>query len=221
MIKVKDGYVKLINTSLLGNTDCVLISDGGHRKIGNEANELVQRNSNGQIESTVLDISPFVVTSQTVNNNLNADLLDGYHVETLFEELSLSSSTLTIKIGGTSKDIQLPTSKDEKVKQTSSTTDKEFPILLSYSDNPTSGANSTSLYSKKVTVNPSTGILTTSGLDFTGKVILGSNSIGASTQPIYLNGGQVTPCDFKIWKGTADQYSAISSKDSNTLYFIY
>lgn len=220
MIKVKDGYAKLIDASLTGSADCVLISNGSYKKIGTGANELVQRNDSGQIVSIVTNISPFIITSTTVNSNLNADLLDGYHVGGLFEELSFSSSTLTIKIGGISKNIQLSTGTDEKVKQTSSTSDKKFPILLSYSNNPISGANSTSLYSKKVTVNPSTGILTTSGLDFTGQVILGSNSIGASTQPIYLNGGQVTPCDFKIWKGTAAQYAALA-KDSNTLYFIY
>jgi hypothetical protein len=41
-----------------------------------------------------------------VNSNLNADLLDGYNVEGLFETLgSTKDANLTVQIGGTNKTI--------------------------------------------------------------------------------------------------------------------
>ena len=60
MIKVKDGYGKLINTSYLGSSNRVLLSNGGDKTFGN---------TNGDIS----------INNGTVNDNLNADLLDGLH----------------------------------------------------------------------------------------------------------------------------------------------
>ena len=60
MIKVKDGYAKLIGTTYLGSADRVLLSNGGDKVIGN---------ASGNIP----------ISNGTVNTNLNADLLDGKH----------------------------------------------------------------------------------------------------------------------------------------------
>lgn len=101
MIKVKDGYAKLIDASLTGSADCVLVSNGSYKKIGTGANELVQRNNSGQIVSTVENISPFVVNSNKLTQNLNADLLDGMHAYDLCEYITSDPTTnFEMKIGG-------------------------------------------------------------------------------------------------------------------------
>ena len=47
-----------------------------------------------------------------------------------------------------------------------------------------------------------------------------TNSVGNSTTPVYFNGGVATACAFSMWSGTQAQYDAITTKDSNTFYFI-
>ena len=62
MIKVKDGYAKLIGTTYLGSADRVLLSNGGdiEKAVASTANTLVQRNASGQINS-----SGFIRTSSS------------------------------------------------------------------------------------------------------------------------------------------------------------
>ena len=112
MIKVKDGYGKLIGSEYKGSADQVLLSDGSNLgyAIPSTGNTLVLRNTSGQIESSLTtdsNLSPFVVTSTVVNTNLNSDLLDGFHAGGLFQTLSSSTSVnLTVKIGNTEKKIE-------------------------------------------------------------------------------------------------------------------
>lgn len=112
MIKVKDGYGKLIGSEYKGSADQVLLSDGSNLgyAIPSTGNTLVLRNTSGQIESSLTtdsNLSPFVVTSTVVNTNLNSDLLDGFHAGGLFQTLSSSMSVnLTVKIGNTEKKIE-------------------------------------------------------------------------------------------------------------------
>lgn len=111
MIKVKDGYGKLIDNNFRGVISQVLSSDGGNIEYStsSKAGTLVRRNSSGQIESTLTTdskLSPFKITSTYLNTNLNADLLDGYQANGLFESLtSTKDSNLKIKIGGTEKSV--------------------------------------------------------------------------------------------------------------------
>ena len=53
---------------------------------------------------------PIAVNSITVCNNLNADLLDGWHAANIFQRLTISGSTLTAQIAGVTKSVTLPTS---------------------------------------------------------------------------------------------------------------
>lgn len=61
MIKVKDGYAKLIGTTYLGSASRVLLSNGGDHVLGNASGNIPLNNG-------------------TVNTNLNSDLLDGVHL---------------------------------------------------------------------------------------------------------------------------------------------
>lgn len=80
MIKIKDGYAKLIGTNPAGSANRVLLSNGGDigQAVYSEANTLVRRNDLGQICSNVTtNTAPFIVNSNTLVKNLNVDLLDG------------------------------------------------------------------------------------------------------------------------------------------------
>ena len=48
---------------------------------------------------------------------------------------------------------------DNKVKQNNNTTNGEFPVLLAYSVNPTTGTSAEANYNPEITVNPATGSL--------------------------------------------------------------
>ena len=63
MIKVKDGYAKLIGTTYAGSASRVLLSNGGDHVLGNASGNIPLNNG-------------------TVNTNLNSDLLDGLHAGT-------------------------------------------------------------------------------------------------------------------------------------------
>ena len=65
MIKVKDGYAKLIGTTYAGSANRVLLSNGGDHVIGN---------ADGNIP----------LSNGTVNTNLNANLLEGYGASRFF-----------------------------------------------------------------------------------------------------------------------------------------
>lgn len=96
-MKTKDGYIKLIEEKLKGDINSVLLSDGGSviKSVTSTANSLVQRNASGQIESSVAaNISPFNITSTTLNANLNADLLDGKHLSEILSSNVASASKL-------------------------------------------------------------------------------------------------------------------------------
>lgn len=111
MIKVRDGYGKLIGSNYNGNIAHVLLSNGGDLQyaVGSTASTLVQRNASGQIESSVAStVAPFVISSTKVNTNLNADLLDGFQANSLFQSLtSATDKNLYIKIGDTEKEVSL------------------------------------------------------------------------------------------------------------------
>lgn len=111
MIKVRDGYGKLIGSDYNGNIAHVLLSNGGNLQyaVGSTASTLVQRNASGQIESSVAStVAPFVISSTKVNANLNADLLDGFQATGLFQSLtSAADKNLYIKIGDTEKEVPL------------------------------------------------------------------------------------------------------------------
>ena len=70
-------------------------------------------NFSGQVTlSVATGTAPLKVTSTTLVSNLNSDKLDGYEANTIFETLSYSGSTLTIKIGGATKTATINSSGD-------------------------------------------------------------------------------------------------------------
>ena len=88
MIKVKDGYAKLIGTTYSGSVSRVLLSNGGDHILGN---------SNGNIP----------LNNGTVNTNLNADKLDGYHANGLFTVFGNDQNNISATIGTVTKKFEV------------------------------------------------------------------------------------------------------------------
>lgn len=138
MIKVKDGYGKLISTSYNGDISQILLSNGGNigYDISSTTQTIVQRNTNGQIESSLTDKAPFKITSAVVNTNLNADLLDGVHKEgllTTFENINDADHPQSIKltVGGTTKYVQIAYSTNTNLAGIlGNSTNANYPLLF-------------------------------------------------------------------------------------------
>ena len=169
MIKVKDGYGKLIGSDYNGNIAHVLLSNGGNLQyaVGSTASTLVQRNASGQIESSVAStVAPFVISSTKVNTNLNADLLDGFQATDLFQSLtSAADKNLYIKIGDTEKEVPLLYASYLG----GVTKEGLFTELTNVND-------STNPNSIKVTIGDTTKYLKVAYSDLAGKVVCSSST---------------------------------------------
>ena len=75
------------STTLVANLNADLL-DGYHASTANSASTVVVRGTDGSetsykfISTAATGVAPFSISSTTVSTNLNADLLDGYHVGT-------------------------------------------------------------------------------------------------------------------------------------------
>lgn len=169
MIKVRDGYGKLIGSNYNGNIAHVLLSNGGNLQyaVGSTASTLVQRNASGQIESSVAStVAPFVISSTKVNTNLNADLLDGFQATGLFQSLtSAADKNLYIKIGNTEKEVSLL----HASYLGGVTKEGLFTELTNVND-------STNPNSIKVTIGGTTKYLKVAYSDLAGKVVCSSST---------------------------------------------
>lgn len=169
MIKVRDGYGKLIGSDYNGNIAHVLLSNGGNLQyaVGSTASTLVQRNASGQIESSVAStVAPFVISSTKVNANLNADLLDGFQATGLFQSLtSAADKNLYIKIGDTEKEVPLLYASYLG----GITKEGLFTELTNVND-------STNPNSIKVTIGDTTKYLKVAYSDLAGKVVCSSST---------------------------------------------
>lgn len=169
MIKVRDGYGKLIGSNYNGNIAHVLLSNGGNLEyaVGSTASTLVQRNASGQIESSVAStVAPFVISSTKVNTNLNADLLDGFQATGLFQSLtSAADKNLYIKIGDTEKEVSLLYASYLG----GVTKEGLFTELTNVND-------STNPNSIKVTIGDTTKYLKVAYSDLAGKVVCSSST---------------------------------------------
>jgi len=81
MPRTKDGFYK--EKGILDNS-YVLLASGGHQRIGNESGYIPLSNS-------------------SLNTDLNADMIDGKHLNELFESFTSSNNDTVITIGGVTK----------------------------------------------------------------------------------------------------------------------
>ena len=111
MIKVKDGYAKLIDTVYSGNASNVLLSNGStfliHQGRNNEADKLVRTDSSGYLQAGLIN---------TTSNNLgtsaitkiycsNDDYVRYKTPEAFFEDLTNDANQLSITIGSQNRKV--------------------------------------------------------------------------------------------------------------------
>ncbi|MBO7450618.1 MAG: hypothetical protein J6U54_09635 [Clostridiales bacterium] len=114
--------------------------------------------------------NPTIIVSvpKLTNDTWTVNNYDALHTGNTSYIQSLSSGTTigTIKINGTETTIYAPTNTDTKVRQTLSTTNKNYPLLMSYAENSstTSNIDNISYRANAIYANPSTGTLTVPNL---------------------------------------------------------
>lgn len=112
---------------------------------------------------------------------------------------SLTSGTQvgTITINGTATKLYAPKNTDTNVKQTVTTSNASYPLLLAPSGQ-TATSTTSSYFDSGVTLNPGTNTISAniSGNADTATLAnkLGSSTIGGDIKPIYLNSGVATAC---------------------------
>lgn len=92
----------------------------------------------------------------TLPDNTTYNIKDASALATL----SISNNILTgTTRGGAQVKVTLPTDKDEKVKQSSSTTNQFIPILGAYATTPTSGNSGQAYYNQNIAINTATNTI--------------------------------------------------------------
>ena len=105
MIKVKDGYAKLIGTTYTGSTDRVLLSNGGdfglHTGRNNEANKIVRTDASGYIQAGWINTTSGDMGTSAINRIYCSN--DGYirykTPANFFSTLANDSNQLSITVG--------------------------------------------------------------------------------------------------------------------------
>lgn len=113
MIKVKDGYAKLIGTVYGGSSDNVLLSDGGtiliHRDRNNEANKLVKTDSNGYLQTGLInttssDLGASVITKIYCSND---DYIRYKTPANFFETFANDNNQVSITVGSQNRKLTI------------------------------------------------------------------------------------------------------------------
>ena len=105
MIKVKDGYAKLIGTTASGSASRVLLSNGGdfglHTGRNNEANKIVRTDASGYIQAGQINTSSSDMETTAINRIYCSN--DGYirykTPANFFSTLANDSNQLSITVG--------------------------------------------------------------------------------------------------------------------------
>lgn len=178
MIKVKDGYAKLIGTTYAGSSERVLLSNGGdfglHTGRNNEANKLVRTDTSGYIyagwiNTTSGDMGTTAITKIYCSND---NFIRYKTPAQFFSTLANDNNQLSITVGSQNRKLIVNyASNAAKVSVTDSPT--AYKILGA------NGAESQSVYRLTATV-------------------------GSSINPIYLSGGVPTECSYSF-KGLSTQ----------------
>lgn len=113
MIKVKDGYAKLIGTTYEGSSTNVLLSDGGnfpiHSSRNNEANKLVRTDSNGFLQTGWINTTSGDMGTGTITKIYcsNDDYIRYKTPANFFSSLTNSGNNISITVAGQNRTLQV------------------------------------------------------------------------------------------------------------------
>jgi hypothetical protein len=105
MIKVKDGYAKLIGTTYAGSAERVLLSNGGdfglHTGTNNQANKIVRTDANGYIYAGWINTTSGNFTGTPTKIYASNDAFIRYMTPAnFFPTLANDNNQLSITVGG-------------------------------------------------------------------------------------------------------------------------
>ena len=112
MIKVKDGYAKLIGTTYAGSADMVLLSNGGdfglHTGRNNEANKLVRTDASGYIQAGWINTTSGNFTGTPTRIYASDDGYIRYMTPAnFFPTLTNDNNQLSITVGGQNRKLTI------------------------------------------------------------------------------------------------------------------
>lgn len=112
MIKVKDGYAKLIGTTYQGSSTNVLLSNGGnfpiHSGRNNEANKLVRTDSNGQLHTGWINTTSGDLGGAITRIYCSNDSYIRYQTPAnFFSSLTNSGNNISITVAGQNRTLQV------------------------------------------------------------------------------------------------------------------
>lgn len=112
MIKVKDGYVKLIGTTYQGSSTNVLLSNGGnfpiHSGRNNEANKLVRTDSNGFLQTGWINTTSGGLGGAITRIYCSDDSYIRYQTPAnFFSSLTNSGNNISITVAGQNRTLQV------------------------------------------------------------------------------------------------------------------
>lgn len=183
MIKVKDGYAKLIGTTFLGSANRVLLSNGGdfgiHTGRNNEANKLVRTDASGYIQAGWINTTSGNFTGTPTRIYASNDEYIRYMTPAnFFSTLANDSNQVSITVAGQNRKLTVAyaTSANSANSATSisswdvaSSSDVKRRIWISYSDN-----SGKACYTDNFTYQTSTNTLFAPHLN--GKIVIGGGS---------------------------------------------
>lgn len=113
MIKVKDGYAKLIGTTYQGSSTNVLLSNGGnfpiHSSRNNEANKLVRTDSNGFLQTGWINTTSGDMGTGTITKIYcsNDSYIRYQTPANFFSSLTNSGNNISITVAGQNRTLQV------------------------------------------------------------------------------------------------------------------
>lgn len=192
MIKVKDGYVKLIGTTASGSASRVLLSNGGdfglHTGRNNEADKIVRTDTSGYIQAGLINTTSSNMETTAINRIYCSN--DGYirykTPANFFSTLANDSNQLSITVGSQNRKLTVAYA-------TNSDTVDGYHANELFTDLSNSGNN------LSVTIGETTKKLTVDYASNASSATKLTSSAGSAILPIYFSNGKPVVCSFQYY----------------------
>ena len=190
MIKVKDGYAKLIGTTVSGSASRVLLSNGSdfglHTGRNNEANKIVRTDASGYIQAGWINTTSGDMGTTAIDKIYCSN--DGFirykTPANFFSTLANDSNQLSITVGSQNRKLTVAYA-------TNSDTVDGYHANELFTDLSNSGNN------LSVTIGETTKKLTVDYASNASSATKLTSSAGSAILPIYFSDGKPVACSFQ------------------------
>lgn len=190
MIKVKDGYAKLIGTTVSGSASRVLLSNGSdfglHTGRNNEADKIVRTDASGYIQAGLINTTSSNMETTAINRiYCSNDSYIRYKTPAdFFSTLANDSNQLSITVGSQNRKLTVAYA-------TNSDTVGGYHANELFTDLSNSGNN------LSVTIGETTKKLTVDYASNASSATKLTSSAGSAILPIYFSNGKPVACSFQ------------------------